>query len=660
MPNTEIPSALENIILKYLETSDKKNLLAWAKKFNPNQVLYWPAGGIESAIFKARYPDINQVLKMAELACDGKIQFSTDWHMERTWQPEKIGRRIDWDNSPNGDREWAHALARFSHLVELAIGYRVKGEEKYLETYNDHIRQFMEARLDGQSELWQNRLDAALRIFHLIKSYDIIKNAPQMIPEFRAFVFGIILHEVEFLAEGLGSKVGNWEFFIATSILTASLYLRSMFDLSAQQDKAARRLEEIIESEILPDGNLIEQAPMYHGEVILTLLDYLAALKSAGQAYPEKILEALRTMLKNIVILSDPQGKIFQIGDSDAYNSGYLTNYAEAVLEEKIEYRRDSFVNFQSAGWGVADWGSDEGKRFRLLFDASGKPPARRNWHSHADDLQFILHASDGPLFVDPGRFTYAEKFVAKNNPAAKLFNPSGPLGFIYGLMRPRFRKLNDRNWRNYFRRTLSHNTISCDGADQPGYDNIGDSPAKVELKRVVNKGRLIWMRGEADYGPEAYKHKRIVVCLAPNFMAVYDEIVSNQSHNWIASYHLANGIQVSRSDRGIVLLSGEENSYLMQIHSVGCSASITIDDDWTSPFYNQKLPSKTIRATAKKSNRWRLVATLIAGSSSKPENVDTVNIENVNAGDSERLIMTINNGLEKISFYLNSEEIAS
>ncbi|MBK7142891.1 MAG: heparinase II/III family protein [bacterium] len=421
---------------------------------------YWPDGDVRSAIFCARYPDSLELIAKARETSRGLITFWHPWHMEKTWVPEQLESPIDWDKIRTGDEEWPHALARLSHLVDLAAGWRLTNEQPLADCYWDHVEQFCSARRGTQSHLWSNRLDSALRIFHLIKSFDILRNGDVSTASQSKLLFDHLRFEVDFLLQGLGSKVGNWELIICCAILTASEYLHGLVDTTIWREKASSRLQELLKTEIQPDGHWIEQAPMYHGECIIALTDYVVILRTNDLPIPDWLLQAVQTLLVTLEEITDPQGKIPQIGDSDAFETAYISNLCETLLGEQARAKKTASARplvkiYQPTGWAVSKWNDPAtGKKYQLLFDASGKPPVRRQWHSHADDLQVILTSSDGPILVDPGRFTYSPVLGPSNPTLRKMIQSSGLFRRLYGMFVPQNRELTGTDWRDYFFRT--------------------------------------------------------------------------------------------------------------------------------------------------------------------------------------------------------------
>lgn len=582
---------------------------------------YWPNGDVHSAAFLARYPDLRRLTEEARHAANSEIIFWHPWHMEKTWVHEKLESPINWGKVRTGDEEWPHALARLSHLVDLAAGWKLTGERPILDCYWDHVTQFCRARRETKCHLWPNRLDSALRIFHFIKSFDLLNQTNDSTEQQRQLLFGQIQFEVDFLLGGLGSKVGNWELIICCALLTAAEYLHGMVDTQIWRDRASARLEKLLKTEIQPDGHWIEQAPMYHGECIIALADYVTILKTNDLLVPDWLVKAMQTLLVTLEEITDPQGKIPQIGDSDAFKTVYIANLCEVLLSDSARPRtvieRESILAqvFPSNGWVVSKWNdSNSGRKYQLILDASGKPPKRRQWHSHADDLQVILTSSDGPILVDPGRFTYSTVLVPGTPRFRNAIRSSGLLRKLYCWLVPQNRELSGTDWRHYFTRTVSHNTVSCDWQDQSGYGRFENENPTVRLVSAVSdeSNSTFMMRGEIAPDLNAangYRHMRTVIGVLPNLVAVIDNLSADVPHAWVASWHLNAHARITKIDRSIEISESDDRPMLLSFHGSAGQISSRIDMDWISSEYNRKQEAKTIRGVHGKTTAARFVS---------------------------------------------------
>jgi len=586
---------------------------------------YWPNGDVQSKIFLARFPDQKMLIKMASLAVKRRIKYWHPWHMELTHSVYGLGKQIDWFNPPNGDHEWIDSLVRFTHMLDLAAAYRLTHNAKFLQAFEGYLASFSESR-DHPGRHWKYRLNAAIRVTNLIRAYDLIVRADTLSVDTHLAVHENLLTDIRFLSASLDDVEGNGAFFITTALLTAAEYLGDFFDVDAWAAPASERLSEIIESELQPDGIEVEQVPMYHGQVILALLDYFVALSANDRPVSDKLKRTVTRMLDVLCGLCDPQGYIPPIGDSDRFPISYLIQFHNAVLgvsydcdtEQPVESALTSnapthcrLKTYEDAGWIVARWDYGRERQGYLLFDCSGKPEEGKSWHSHADDLQFLLHTTNGPIFTDPGRFTYCTEFKAFFPFTRRRIIPTGRFRLLYSLVFPGFMQLSKRNWREYFQRTLSHNTISIAGANQPQYSSQADAVSQVVFRRPRVKGPLVLLEGQFDCRNSAgkerrpannlthgYQHQRTIIGYLPCMWIIIDRVKAEGEHRWISSYHLDAGCKASAVQDHLELEAGGDIHDLRFMVPTGTGLDVAIDQDWVSRLYNRKQHAKTVRAT--------------------------------------------------------------
>jgi hypothetical protein len=658
----EIPASLKARLNPECSRLDDASL-AEALRNMPGR--YWPPQGARSEAFAARFPDEKKMLQAADLAALGRISFWHPWHMEMTHETAYVGRPIRWTRAPNGDGEWPHALARFSHMVDLAAAFSLTGKPDLLAAYGRYLESYLGSRpRAGRSgdPFWGNRLSSAQRLMNLIRSFDLLRDSGDAPAPLRLRALEGILEEGAYLAGGLGKHVGNWEFFICAALCAAVNFLSGRFAVDDWERAALARLDEVIASEVAADGTFSEQAPMYQGEVVLALLDGLQSYAANGRILPAAPSKAASGLLAGLVRMADPQGLIPPVGDSDRFPVGYLARYAGAVLGRPApETVADAagFINgngngnaqpshFPDAQWAVVRWDlpgtAIPHAKAWLFFDASGKPAARRRFHSHADDLQFLLHASAGPIFTDPGRYTYAASFPGNLPFTGRPIGiyPRGRLGLVHDLLFPGLKAANERDWRAYFRGSPSHNTVCRVGLDQPGYGGLnpnGPDPRKVTLELPKSEGPMFLLAGEASTAAEPpageptmetgaagramagdFRHRRIIAGSAPGLAVIVDEVVSEESGDWWVSFHLGPEVTVRVEGRSAYLGGPATSPSAASPSAEGiridfaCSGTgmerfeLAVVDDWVSPVYNSKTAAKTLRVKIGGATGFRLV----------------------------------------------------
>jgi len=599
---------------------------------------YWPDGDVHSEVFRARFPDQKLLIEMASLATRHRIKFWHPWHMELTHSVYGLGKQIDWFTPPNGDHEWIDSLVRFTHMLDLAAAYRFTNNAKFLQSFEDYLASFSEIR-DHPGRHWTYRLNAAIRVTNLIRAYDLLIGDDALTVDTHLAVHENLLTDIRFLSTSLDDAVGNGAFFITTALLTAAEYLGDFFDVDTWAVPAMERLSEIIESELQSDGIEVEQVPMYHGEVILVLLDYIVTLGANDRPVSDKLKRTVTSMLDALRGLCDPQGYIPPIGDSDRFPVSYIVNYHSAVLGDPCDSDTEHPVEpvlttgdssycrlqtYEDTGWIVVRWEYDRGRQGYLLFDCSGKPKGGKSYHSHADDLQFLLHTSGGAVFTDPGRFTYCPEFKAFFPFTRKRIYPAGRFRRLYSLFFPRFMGLSERNWREYFQRTLSHNTISLAGESQPQYSSRADAESGVVYRRPLATGPLVLLGGHFDSRRSAgsdsrpanslipgYRHQRVLIGYLPYMWIIVDRMKAEGEHRWISSYHLDAGCKASAAQDHLVLEAGGDIHHLRFMVPFGNELDVAIEHDWVSRFYNWKQQARTVRATLKNTSDATLISVI-------------------------------------------------
>ncbi len=589
---------------------------------------YWPAAGVDSDLFRRYLPDRDRLLAMARLAADRRIQFWHPWHMELTHEPLRRGRRLDWVHSPTGDVEWACSLLRFTHVLDLAAGHCASGDARLLSAFLAELRGFARARRRPH-ELWGNTLNAALRLQNLVAAYDLLRDRAPL-PDWAHVAVGEqIVGETEFLHENLGRKEGNWEFAIATAVLLGIDYFHGALDLEDCRPRAEQRLATILATEVLPGGVFIEQAPMYHGEVILHLLHHLVFLQRNGLPVDPRLTDTVAAMTARLVDKADPQGLIPPIGDSDRHPVAYVLDYAREVLgrplvDDALVARPAGddtlLVPFADTSRAVVRRWRDDGAQHWLLFDASGKPPRRRDWHSHADDLQFLLHTTDGPLVTDPGRFTYAGAFRATWPLIGVPIYEQGRARVLYQLFFRHRRDLNARDWRRHFTGSPAHNVLTPGRGDFPGYRDKQVPCPRVSLDLAVRRDDMVCLDATLEAprtaGSDwpAYRHRRTILSPDPDRWLIVDRVGADADADWTGRLHLGAAVRATADGATFAAELGAARHAIAVTCSLPDRLRADLVDDWVSEVYNRKVPAPTIRCRIATAHDFALATTILCG----------------------------------------------
>jgi len=495
-------------------------------------------------------------------------------------------------------------------MLDLAAASVLTDRPEYLRIYRRFLADYL-ANRDLNRPFWRNRLDSAFRAINLIRAHDLLRCRNDFTANDQARHGRALALEGEFLARDLGSNVGNWEFIIVCALSMLVAYCSQDPQVEPWGQAATNRLHEILTTEILTDGFEIEVTPMYHGQVVLALIDLLVGYGDSGNPPPPGVTHTIVKMIRLMHTIADPSGLIPPVGDSDVLSVSYIENYAAVVLDrlgadaDRSEILRDTTISqhssveidvLEDAGWGVVHWPDDDGNGF-LLFDAAGTPPPGRDWHSHADSLQILLHDPTGPLLTDPGRFTYNPGFHFNLPLVGKRIDPQGRLRFLYRWAPGRLRDLVSQNWRTYFQGRLAHNTVAS-AVRGTGEFNGPPEPDTSVLEPIVSQGPVTVLRGAiGDPNHPLGSVRRTVVGFTPWFWLVLDDLEAPAALDWVASWHFVSGLVVAERGNGVSVTRGNGMSNSLTFsRSNGAAATTNIVDDWVSPAYNLKERAQTCR----------------------------------------------------------------
>jgi uncharacterized heparinase superfamily protein len=198
---------------------------------------------------------------------------------------------------------------------------------------------------------------------------------------------------------------------------------------------------------------------------------------------------------------------------------------------------------------------------FELLFDVGQIAPSYQPGHSHADNLQFILHASNRPIIVDTGISTYEK---------------------------------NER--RQLERSTCSHNTISIDNENSSqvwsGF-RVGKRAKTTILKDSPNSVKAIH---------DGFKSKKILcereIRKEKNNIIVIDNIVGRTSKVKIEGHlHFHPDVEIELDNNKIIL----NKNLLLEFSNETC---LTLSDYEYCQGFNHLIPAKKIIYTFQGENQ--------------------------------------------------------
>jgi len=243
------------------------------------------------------------------------------------------------------------------------------------------------------------------------------------------------------------------------------------------------------------------------------------------------------------------------------------------LLKSKPPAETQSFYpragySIQRSGWGPLD--------SHLVFDCGGLGMLAGG-HAHADALSVVLFSGGRELLVDPGTFVY--------NGAPE--------------------------WRNHFRSTRAHNTVTIDDADQAVTDGTFRWKTKLSCRTAREPALPAFEYVEAEHDgylrlPEGVVHRRRLLHVQPGYWIIVDDFRGSGNHTFDFNYHFAPGVEVSslNHDEDEIVAQTKQAGLLLGIYASqpfrkelvrGRTAPI---GGWASAGYGEKKPSLTLCAS--------------------------------------------------------------
>ncbi len=523
-------------------------------------------------------------------------------------EPRPMGRPVDWERSPSGNRLWAYTLHYGEWALTLGHAALATGREEYRDALLELLADWLDHNRVGSEPGWEpyplsRRLVAWSRL-HLALERDGVWRRfwPERLePSLR--------RQAAFLRVNLEHDVPN-NHLIAN--YRALAWVGLLFGHWPEAERLRRAgLEGLwreMRRQVLPDGVHDERSISYHTLVLMDLLETWRLAMALGEPVPPDVEPALVRMFEFLAATAAPDGSwpmlndtvpgypidprdallagaaLFGRGDWRCAATGGDPGYAAwlgSPVEGLVEPEPPSpapLAVFADAGYAVA---RDE--LTTLYFDAGPMGPDRILGHGHADTLGIVLYGLGRPMLVDPGVCTYEAG-----------------------------------SWRDHFRSTAAHNTVTVDGEDQC----VFWGPFRASLPAPA---RLLEASAERVAGEHlGYRrltgsviHRREVVRHSPGVWELVDRLDGSGRHDCAVGFQLAIGAQVAVEETGATATWPDTRGSLRMRRPNGqASLPFRVSSGWSSVAWNLKheAPRLTLAWTADCPVESRVVLEVIRG----------------------------------------------
>lgn len=531
--------------------------------------------------------------------------------VHKGYQPSfNYGEDIDWKFWPVKDNELRWQLHRHKWFVPMGRAYRVSGDEKYAvewtKQYIDWIRKNpyvkiskAEYEITGDSQLKADAENARyawrpLEVSHRLQDqpvqFQLFIDSPAFTADFLTeFLVNYHRHAEHII--GHYSKQGNHLLFEAQRMLCAGSFFPEFRRAKDWRDSGVEILNREIGVQVYPDGGQYELCPHYHLasiEIFIKALE-VADINGFRNVFPQSFIDTIEKMImfyanisypdymnpcfsdsrlvsrKNMINSFKQWSELFPENQALKY---WATEGAEGQLPENLSagYPDSGFFVFRNG------WGDDA---TQMVVKAG--PPAF--WHNQPDNGTFELWYNGKNLFPDSGSYVYAGEGEVMQ-------------------------------WRNWFRRTSSHNTLTLNHKD-------------IE---TTNSNTLLW-KPEGDVqilvtenqSYEKLKHRRSIFFVEGKYFVIVDEAIGSAKGIVNLHYQLPRG-KCTSNRTNLEFSTMADDGVNVKLRCFGPEGtSIEMMEGWLSTEYMKKVKRPHYSFNVKKTDNKpvRYITVLMPGEGS-------------------------------------------
>ncbi len=541
----------------------------------------------------------------------GEISWQADPLSQKSW-PDEFYASIDTRSAgPAGGVKWVWELNRHHQFVTLGKAFYLSGDERFAQELFGQWQGWIEGNPPLRGINWTSSLELALRLINWSWALAFARRSPALTETLFTQIMQSVTEQTTYISRHLSaySSANNHLIGEAAGLAVSGLCFPWLPGAAAWRDTGLKILERELEPQITADGVPAEQAISYLAFVLDFNLVVWRLAQLNGFDPPKIWHDRLGTACDFITHLMDEAGHLPAIGDSDdawvvrlddrcEVNNFRALVAAAAVILERPDLKACSQRWDEKSQWLLGESGRSAfaalpaipcnlGSR---LFEDGGYGVMRAAGrviitdfgplgylstaaHGHADALSLLISIADTPLLVDPGTYAYQEGGA----------------------------------WRDFFRSTAAHNTITVDGTDQSDMKGTflwgqRAAPRLLNWQSAADEDLLI---AEHDgYAKFGVTHRRVVIFHKPHWLIVGDELLGTGYHQISQFWHLHPEWQAAAKEDHISIY---REGLTLGMKSMGIPSAITTihqgESDpiqgWVSAQYGFKEPAAVIKIAA-------------------------------------------------------------
>jgi Heparinase II/III-like protein/Heparinase II/III N-terminus len=571
-----------------------------------------------------------------------------DWHLDPVWarrSPREHWSRLDpLDAETVGDSKVVWELNRLQWLVQIAEAYAFTGQDRFAEACMSTIEQWLDANPPGIGVNWTSSLEVACRAMSWCWVLALIRGSRALSEETAARTVAALCVHARHIARYLS------HYFSPNTHLTGEalglFYIGVLWpelrDAQKWRTVAIRILLAENEKQICSDGVHFERSTCYQRYTADIYLHFLILAARNGIDVPSVVHDRVRGLVEFLVGIRQPDGSMPLIGDDDG---GQLCRIVERGSSDVRGTLAVGAAVFESptlawASDGIApevQWlmGKEGAATFERLvavapshhasrvFPHGGYVVMRSGWnddahqlvvdvgplgcsysagHGHADLLSVQCTVFGEPCVVDAGTYCYTP----------------------------------EKAWRDFFRGTFAHNTLTIDGQVQSEPD--GPFSWRHRPRVRLREWRINTECDFLDAEHVAYTargtalvHRRRVIFVKPDWWVVIDDVTTDGSRDDLDVHAIDIAFQftslpVSKVS-GVWVRADTLRGNALWIRSFGRGSAGPVTRrgelspirGWISPAYGQRQPAPMVVFSTRAQVPWRGITVLVPERGQQP-----------------------------------------
>ena len=443
-----------------------------------------------------------------------------------------LGTPANW-NPAGTTRLWRYNLHYFDYAIDLALLVDSEHDKSSADLLGRLFTDWIEHNPVGCGVGWHS-YPIARRIVNWIQAVTLA--TPQGIlrdSESEAQLIGSLYQQARFLEDHLEfDLLGNHLLANGKALVFAGLFFGGQAG-DRWHEKGRRILWRGLREQILDDGGHEERSPMYQTIVLQDYLEVVLAEQLNGHKIPGWVRERLILIADFLDGIRHTDGQIPLFGDSAfgiARDPADVLAASESLLcapgrwhgvkpadycallaspepsnSSQVDLPRVPINSLPATGYAKLQ-GAQLGDQ--LILDTKPMGPSHLPAHGHCSLFSYELSLADKRVIVDSG----VEEYEA------------GP-------------------WRDFWRSTRAHNTLTVDGAEQTEVWASFRAGGRVELQDcrfAENDCGVIFVGRHGGFATQVTRtpHRRIILGLNEGIWVVLDQVFGHGSHRLDSYVH--------------------------------------------------------------------------------------------------------------------------